>query len=426
MLVSVLALALAAPGFGARVDLGVTLPISAPQATYFTPGPGGALTGELGLLPFLDVEVQLSYLLLPRTEASPTTGSGTVLGIGAGVRLHRVISDSLLVPWGEALVSYGASGGSRLPLTVSAGLSFKPMKNAGFLFGVFARLQHVFALAAAEPGYATYDATLLSFGVSLEFFLAPPPPDGDGDGFDDAADDCPLEAGPERGCPASVRPPPPPVDADSDKDGVPDALDRCVDAAEDKDHYQDEDGCPDLDDDADGVPDAKDACPKASGALNGCPDTDGDGVADREDACPRVKGLPADKGCPKYKDIVVTDVKLEIKQKIFFAFGTTKILPKSDPLLDEVATVLKDRPAICVRIEGHTDNKGAKEANLALSTGRAEAVRDALAGRGLDDTRMVAQGYGQTLPIDSNGTLEGRENNRRVEFVIIPCVAEAP
>ena len=427
MLATVLTLALAAPGFGARVDLGVTLPVSSPQSTYFTRGPGGSLSAELGLLSFLDVEAQLGYALLPRTAASPTSGSGTIVSIAAGVRLHRMISDSKLVPWGEVLVGYGASGGSRLPLTVSTGLLFKPMANSGFMIGLFARFQQVFALAAQEPGYQSYDATLVSFGLSVEYFLSPPPPDQDADGFDDAVDRCPLEAGPDRGCPAAPAPVTrPEVDVDQDHDGIPDKVDRCPTEAEDKDGFQDDDGCPDPDNDGDGVLDRADLCPLVAGTVQGCPDTDGDGIADRDDACPKKKGLAENKGCPKYKDIVVTDVKLEIKQKLFFAFGTTQILPKSDPLLDEVATVLKDRPSICVRIEGHTDNKGSKEANMALSTGRAEAVRSALSGRQLDDTRMVAQGYGQTLPIDSNGTLEGRENNRRVEFVIIPCTGEAP
>lgn len=427
MLGSLLSLALAAPGFGVRLDLGVTLPVSVPQATYFTPGPGGTLSGELGVLPFLDLEAQLGYLLLPRTEVSPTAGSGTVLSIGAGARIHRPIDKATLVPWGEVLLSYGASGGSRLPLTASAGLSFKPA-SAGFLIGIFGRVQQVFALAAPEPGYQSYDATLVSFGLSLEYFVSPPPPDSDGDGVEDASDECPGEPGPVRGCPA---PSPSPaavvdVDADADQDGVPDVKDRCPSQAEDRDGFQDEDGCPDPDNDGDGVADAQDRCPDVAGPVDGCPDSDGDGVADRDDACPKVKGLAEDKGCPKYKEVVVTTTKLEIKQKIFFAFGTTRILPKSDALLDEVATVLKDRPAICVRIEGHTDNKGTKEANLALSTGRAEAVRDHLATKDLDDTRMVALGYGQSLPIDSNKTLEGRENNRRVEFVIIPCVSEKP
>jgi outer membrane protein OmpA-like peptidoglycan-associated protein len=116
---------------------------------------------------------------------------------------------------------------------------------------------------------------------------------------------------------------------------------------------------------------------------------------------------------------------LFVSQKIFFAFGSTKILPRSDPLLDEVAQALKDRAGICVRVEGHTDNKGSREQNMTLSEGRAAAVRDYLLVTGVDAPRLTAKGYADTLPIDSNGTLEGRENNRRVEFVIGPCPGEA-
>jgi outer membrane protein OmpA-like peptidoglycan-associated protein len=117
----------------------------------------------------------------------------------------------------------------------------------------------------------------------------------------------------------------------------------------------------------------------------------------------------------------VTEQRIEIAQKLFFAFGTTKLLPKSEPLLDEVAQALKDRPSLCVRVEGHTDSKGSRDQNFVLSEGRAAAVRDYLLVEGIDAPRLTSKGYADTLPIDSNGTVEGRENNRRVEFVIVGC-----
>lgn len=415
----------AAPGFGARLDVGAQVPVSQPQATYFSVGYGGAVTAELALLPILDLEAQLGWLALPATMAAPIRGNGTLLTVGAGARLRRPLEQHLVIPWGELLLNYGNSGGGRFPLTVTAGVSFKPASSLGFLVGVYARFQQVFAVAPQEAGFETFNATLVSFGLSLEYLHVPVPPDADGDGVLDEDDKCPAEAGQGAadGCPP---PPPPLVSADQDGDGVADADDKCVDKAEDKDGFEDGDGCPDPDDDGDGVPDATDACPRLAGkaATKGCPDQDADGIPDPDDACPTVAGKPENKGCPTYKQVKVTEQKIEISQKIFFAFGTTKILPKSDPLLDEVAQALKDRTGICVRVEGHTDNKGSREQNLVLSEGRAAAVRDYLLVQGIDTARLTAKGYADTLPIDSNGTLEGRENNRRVEFVIVPCAGE--
>jgi OOP family OmpA-OmpF porin len=87
-------------------------------------------------------------------------------------------------------------------------------------------------------------------------------------------------------------------------------------------------------------------------------------------------------------------------------------------LLDEVAQAMADHPKISVRIEGHTDSQGSDSYNLKLSGGRANAVRDYLIRRGVDAGRMVAQGYGESVPIADNRTNAGRSQNRRVEFVI--------
>jgi outer membrane protein OmpA-like peptidoglycan-associated protein len=149
------------------------------------------------------------------------------------------------------------------------------------------------------------------------------------------------------------------------------------------------------------------------------PDRDSDGVPDAVDACPTVPGAPADLGCPKYKQVVVTETKIEIQQKIFFAFGKTTILPKAYELLDEVVQALKDHSLLFIRIEGHTDSIGSDAANLQLSQGRAEAVREYLVEHGVPADHLDAKGYGPSLPLDTNATTEGREKNRRVEFTII-------
>ena len=248
--------------------------------------------------------------------------------------------------------------------------------------------------------------------------------DLDGDGILDDKDKCPRdpedkdEFQDEDGCP----------EPDNDADGILDASDKCPNDPEDKDGFQDEDGCPDLDNDGDGLADKVDACPNEPEDKDGiddddgCPDCDDDkdGVPEcpePKDKCPGVAGTGPD-GCKAYTMIVVTDKKIELKQTIYFDFRKAKIKPISFALLDEVAQALKDNPTIKVRIEGHTDSRGSDKFNLKLSRARATSVRTYLLGKGIGSERMVAEGYGEAVPIADNRTATGREQNRRVEFVI--------
>jgi outer membrane protein OmpA-like peptidoglycan-associated protein len=250
---------------------------------------------------------------------------------------------------------------------------------------------------------------------------APPPAkplDTDGDGIPDKLDKCPTEPEDkdgwqdEDGCP----------DLDNDNDGIPDKTDKCPNEPEDKDGFEDEDGCPDPDNDKDGVLDTDDKCPNEAGPKEngGCPDKDkdGDGVVDRLDKCPDQPGPADNDGCPKPKYIVVTKEKIELKQKVHFATNKSTIYPDSFPMLSEVAEVLKSRPEIKVRIEGHTDSRGTLKHNMKLSQDRAESVRTFLVEHGVGIERMEARGFGPTQPIDDNRTSKGREANRRTEFII--------
>ncbi|MEO7329144.1 MAG: OmpA family protein, partial [Minicystis sp.] len=199
---------------------------------------------------------------------------------------------------------------------------------------------------------------------------------------------------------------------DQDGDGIADDKDACPTIAEDKDGFEDEDGCPDLDNDADGIPDRTDKCPMEPEDKDGfedddgCPDLDNDkdSFADKDDKCPNEFGVAPD-GCPKkYTNVVVTATKIEIKQTIFFEFNKATIKPVSFPLLNEVAQALKDNPKINVEVGGHTDSQGNDKANLKLSQNRANSVRKYLIGQGVAAERMTAKGYGENVMIADNRT----------------------
>ena len=225
-------------------------------------------------------------------------------------------------------------------------------------------------------------------------------------------------------------------DDDRDDDGIKDVDDECPDVPEDKDQFEDEDGCPDPDNDNDGILDPDDQCPEVPEDIDrwqdqdGCPedDNDGDGILDAADECPNdpeVKnGFEDEDGCPdetgKKKLVVVKRERIEINDKIFFAYDSDRILPRSYELLDNVAAVINDHIEIpAIFIEGHTDADGKDQYNLDLSDRRAKSVRAYLIDKGVADERLQAEGFGETKPIAENATEDGKAQNRRVEFRIV-------
>jgi len=112
--------------------------------------------------------------------------------------------------------------------------------------------------------------------------------------------------------------------------------------------------------------------------------------------------------------------KIQINEKVQFEYNSSQIKEESHSLLNEVATVIKDHPFIKkILVEGHASSDGADDYNMRLSDARAKAVRDYLVNQaGIAPERLEAKGFGETKPIASNDTEEGREQNRRVEFNI--------
>ena len=108
-----------------------------------------------------------------------------------------------------------------------------------------------------------------------------------------------------------------------------------------------------------------------------------------------------------------------VLNNIFFDFDKTTLKTASYTELNTVLDFLETNPNVYVEIAGHTDNKGSHEYNESLSQGRAQAVVDYLIDQGIEDLRLVAKGYGETAPIASNASDEGRAINRRVEFTVL-------
>jgi len=105
-------------------------------------------------------------------------------------------------------------------------------------------------------------------------------------------------------------------------------------------------------------------------------------------------------------------------QGLLFETGSDRLRPESTPTLKAIAAMLAQHPELKLRIEGHTDNVGAKDANRTLSDKRASAVRQTLiADYHIDGGRINTKGFGDTKPVGTNATAEGRSNNRRVELV---------
>ena len=120
----------------------------------------------------------------------------------------------------------------------------------------------------------------------------------------------------------------------------------------------------------------------------------------------------------KQAKVEIKGDRLDLVEPVYFETAKAIIKQRSYPILDAVYDVLKRKPKMSVRIEGHTDSQGSDESNLDLSKRRAESVRKYLLDKGIEGQRMRANGFGEAKPIASNASPTGRAKNRRVDFVI--------
>ena len=201
-----------------------------------------------------------------------------------------------------------------------------------------------------------------------------------------------------RGTPGALR--------DADSDGIPDAYDACPNDPEDRDGVADDDGCPE--------PEGPPPAPEEPAA-----DRDGDGVTDETDECPDHPGPKSNDGCPDPGEVRVEKGRILVLGKVRFETGSANIHPSSARMVDEIARTLQAHPELTkIRIVGHTDDVGEDAFNQRLSEERALSVKNALVKRGLEETRLVTDGRGESQPVAPNNTAAGRARNRRVEFIV--------
>lgn len=145
-------------------------------------------------------------------------------------------------------------------------------------------------------------------------------------------------------------------------------------------------------------------------------DSDNDGVVDGVDQCPNtLEGLQVNAvGC------VETDKEQSVVlQGVTFEFNSDRLTANARDILVKAADALKGQEDLQVELAGHTDSVGGADYNQKLSQKRAESVRNYLVDLGVASDRLEANGYGESKPVRSNDTEEGRERNRRVEFNVI-------
>lgn len=198
--------------------------------------------------------------------------------------------------------------------------------------------------------------------------------------------------------------------ADRDGDAIADSRDECPDRPEDKDGFEDDDGCPDIDNDGDHVLDVADACPSERETQNGFED---------EDGC--VDTVPAE-----VQALTGTITGL------LFAERQTDVRASAAPKIRAIADAMTRYPSLAITLIGHTDDREANAIALPPDAGqappdaaassrelafaRAQAVREALVAAGVSTGRIAVETAGADEPAADNTTPKGRLANRRVQL----------
>ncbi|MCM2330141.1 OmpA family protein [Geopseudomonas sagittaria] len=160
----------------------------------------------------------------------------------------------------------------------------------------------------------------------------------------------------------------------------------------------------DGDQDEDGVHDRRDRCPDTPKGTevrhNGCP------LPQYPEAAPAPAAAP-----PQDEVIVLSDLG-----DVLFAFDSAKLTPAAEATLDSVVEKLRGADVLAIRVDGHTDSVGSDAYNQSLSERRAASVVDYLISQGVAAQKLSSHGFGESKPLEDNGTDAGRAQNRRVEI----------
>ena len=374
--------------------------------------PGLAVSYFKGLRKHVDFAGTLagSFVRYPFPNRVPFFGDRFLLEGDASLNLKMFSEKYWVSPYLIAGVGGHMYGGKYFGAFLPLGLGFKV--NFYDETHLFITSQYRVPVTTGTANYHFFN----QFGIAGSIgkkkepkVITPPKPpvDTDKDGIIDSLDKCPTVPGLAKyeGCPVP----------DTDKDGLNDEEDKCP-TVPGLARYQ---GCPIPDTDKDGINDEEDKCPTVPGLARyqGCPlvDTDNDGVPDEEDKCPTVPGPKENFGCPEIKQEEIKKVDYAANN-IYFATGKYVLLAKSFKGLADVAQILKDNAQLKLAIDGHTDYVGSDANNQALSENRANAVKNYLVKQGVDESRLIVTGHGESEPIADNKTTAGRQKNRRVEL----------
>jgi outer membrane protein OmpA-like peptidoglycan-associated protein len=393
----------------------------------------GLAAVELPVATPIGLELELGSLWLSEADAPEDPriapgGAGSSVHGALGARV-RPLADPLALanhgPWLAAHFGGARTGGLTRPMFDAAvGWDFAVSERVGL--GPTAGLIHVFQ---PDDELRPADANVVFLGIHGVLDLTKKKVDGDRDqdGIKDSIDRCP-EVPEDKdgfedqdGCP----------DLDNDRDKILDRDDRCPLDPEDKDGFEDRDGCPEKDNDLDGILDASDKCPTIPEDKDGfededgCPDKDNDkdGILDKEDLCPdepeTVNGYADNDGCPDSEQVRVIGDKIVLDDRVHFWTNSAQLRPASYPLLERVAEVIRANPTyVHIEVQGHTDERGPAGFNQKLSQGRSESVMQFLISKGIAKERLSAKGFGADKPLVDKKGEHAWFMNRRVEFAI--------